>query len=183
MCSSDLDLDAVFGRRAPRIVEIGFGNGENLLTLAERHPDRDVLGIEVHGAGVGRVLGAMRDRDVRNIRIVRHDAVEVFEHGLAPGTIDEILIFFPDPWPKARHAKRRFLRPTTAALLADRLAPQGFLHLATDWPPYVEHTREVLGAWDVEQVQRPAHRPVTGYERRGRRAGRESVDLLARPPA
>ena len=143
---SPLDLDAVFGRRAPRIVEIGFGNGENLLTLAERHPDRDVLGIEVHGAGVGRVLGAMRDRDVRNIRIVRHDAVEVFEHGLAPGSIDEILIFFPDPWPKARHHRRRIVQPEFARLLVRALAPEGVLRLATDWEPYAEHMIEVLDA-------------------------------------
>jgi tRNA (guanine-N7-)-methyltransferase len=186
---SPLDLDAVFGRRAPRIVEIGFGNGENLLTLAERHPDRDVLGIEVHGAGVGRVLGAMRDRDVRNIRIVRHDAVEVFEHGLAPGTIDEILIFFPDPWPKARHHRRRIVQPEFARLLVRALAPEGVLRLATDWEPYAEHMIEVLDAepgltnlaGDARFVPRPEDRPVTKFERRGERLGHAIFDLAYRP--
>jgi tRNA (guanine-N7-)-methyltransferase len=184
-----LDLDAVFGRTAPRVAEIGFGNGENLLTLAERHPDRDFLGIEVHGAGIGRVLGAMRDRGIGNIRIVRHDAVEVFERGLPEGSLDEILIFFPDPWPKARHHRRRLIQPEFAGLLVRALAPDGVLRLATDWEPYAEHMIEVLDAeprlvnlaGDARFVPRPEDRPVTKFERRGERLGHAIFDLAYRP--
>jgi tRNA (guanine-N7-)-methyltransferase len=184
-----LDLDAVFGRTAPRVAEIGFGNGENLLTLAERHPDRDFLGIEVHGAGIGRVLGAMRDRGIGNIRIVRHDAVEVFERGLPEGSLDEILIFFPDPWPKARHHRRRLIQPEFAGLLVRALAPDGVLRLATDWEPYAEHMIEVLDAeprlvnlaGDARFVPRPDDRPVTKFERRGERLGHAIFDLAYRP--
>lgn len=186
---SPLDLDAAFGRTAPRVVEIGFGNGENLLTLAERHPDRDFLGIEVHGAGIGRVLGAMRDRGLTNIRIVRHDAVEVFDRGIAPGSVDEILIFFPDPWPKARHHRRRLIQPDVATLLVRALAPEGVLRLATDWEPYAEHMIEVLDAepglvnvaGDAHYVPRPDDRPVTKFERRGERLGHAIFDLAYRP--
>lgn len=186
---SPLDLDAAFGRTAPRVVEIGFGNGENLLTLAERHPDRDFLGIEVHGAGIGRVLGAMRDRGLRNIRIVRHDAVEVFDRGLAEGSVDEILIFFPDPWPKARHHRRRLVQPEVVRLLVRALAPEGVLRLATDWEPYAEHMIEVLDAepglvnqaGEARFVPRPDDRPVTKFERRGERLGHAIFDLEYRP--
>jgi tRNA (guanine-N7-)-methyltransferase len=186
---SPLDLDAIFGRTAPRVVEIGFGNGENLLTLAERHPDRDFLGIEVHGAGIGRVLGAMRDRGLANIRIVRHDAVEVFERGLPGGSVDEILVFFPDPWPKARHHRRRLIQPDVARLLVTALSPEGVLRLATDWEPYAEHMIEVLDAEPglvniagaAHFVPRPDDRPVTKFERRGERLGHAIFDLEYRP--
>ncbi|WP_285113458.1 tRNA (guanosine(46)-N7)-methyltransferase TrmB [Leifsonia sp. fls2-241-R2A-40a] len=186
---SPLDLDAAFGRTAPRVVEIGFGNGENLLTLAERHPDRDFLGIEVHGAGIGRVLGGMRDRGLHNIRIIRHDAVEVFERGLAERSVDEILVFFPDPWPKARHHRRRLIQPEVGRLLAAALADDGVLRLATDWEPYAEHMIEVLDAepgltnvaGDAHFVPRPDDRPVTKFERRGERLGHAIFDLAYRP--
>lgn len=186
---SPLDLDAVFGRSAERTVEIGFGNGENLLTLAERHPERDFLGVEVHGAGVGRVLAAMRDRGIGNIRIVRHDAVEVFQTGLEAGSIAEILIFFPDPWPKARHHRRRLVQPDVARLLLRALAPDGVLRLATDWEPYAEHMVEVLDAepglvnvaGEARFVPRPDDRPVTKFERRGERLGHAIFDLEYRP--
>lgn len=188
---SPLDLDAIFGRTAPRVVEIGFGNGENLLTLAERHPDRDFLGIEVHGAGIGRVLGAIRDRGLANIRIIRHDAVEVFERGLPSGSADEILIFFPDPWPKARHHRRRLIQPEVARQLVRALSPEGVLRLATDWEPYAEHMIEVLDAepglvnlaGDAHFVPRPDDRPVTKFERRGERLGHAIFDLAYRPAA
>lgn len=186
---SPLDLDAVFGRTAPRVVEIGFGNGENLLTLAERHPDRDFLGIEVHGAGIGRVLGGMRDRGLTNIRIIRHDAVEVFEQGLTAGSVDEVLIFFPDPWPKARHHRRRLIQPSVAPLLVRALVRDGVLRLATDWEPYAEHMIEVLDAepslvnlaGDAHFVPRPDDRPVTKFERRGEKLGHAIYDLAYRP--
>jgi tRNA (guanine-N7-)-methyltransferase len=186
-----LDLDAAFGRVAPRVVEIGFGNGENLLTLAERHPERDFLGIEVHGAGIGRVLGETRMRGLGNIRIIRHDAVEIFEHGLAPASVDEIMIYFPDPWPKARHRRRRLVQPDVAEILARTLAPQGVLRLATDWEPYAKHMIEVLdaspalvnAAGDARFVPRPDDRPVTKFERRGERLGHSIFDLEYRPSA
>jgi tRNA (guanine-N7-)-methyltransferase len=186
---SPLDLDALFGRTAPRTVEIGFGNGENLLTLAERHPERDFLGVEVHGAGVGRVLAAMRDRGIDNIRIIRHDAVEVFHTGLAAGSVAEVLIFFPDPWPKARHHRRRLVQPEVATLLLRALAADGVLRLATDWEPYAEHMVEVLDAepglvnvaGEAHFVPRPDDRPVTKFERRGEKLGHAIFDLEYRP--
>jgi tRNA (guanine-N7-)-methyltransferase len=186
---SPLDLDAAFGRSAPRVVEIGFGDGANLLTLAERHPGRDFLGIEVHGAGVGNVLRASRDRGLTNLRVIRHDAVEVFERGLAPASIEEILIFFPDPWPKVRHHRRRLIQRDVAPLLSRPLTDDGVLRLATDWEPYAQHMIEVLDAepslanlaGDARFVERPDDRPVTKFERRGERLGHEIFDLAYRP--
>lgn len=184
-----LDLDAIFGRTAARTVEIGFGNGENLLTLAERHPERDFLGVEVHGAGVGRVLAGMRERGLTNIRVVRHDAVEVFQTGLAPGSVAEILIFFPDPWPKVRHHRRRLVQPDVVKIIVPALTADGVLRLATDWEPYAEHMLEVLDAepalenvaGDAHFVPRPDDRPVTKFERRGERLGHAIFDLEYRP--
>jgi tRNA (guanine-N7-)-methyltransferase len=182
---SPLDLDALFGRSAPRIIEIGFGNGENLVALAERHPERDFLGIEVHGAGVGRVLAAMNERGIANIRIVRHDAVEVFERGIAEGGADEILILFPDPWPKARHHRRRLVQPEFVQLLVRALKADGVLRLATDWEPYAQHMLDVLDAETAlvnaagpdAFIPRPDDRPVTKFERRGERLGHAIFDL------
>jgi tRNA (guanine-N7-)-methyltransferase len=162
------------------VLEIGFGMGEATAAMAAAAPDVDVLAVDVHPAGVASLLRRLEAADLRNVRVVEGDALALLA-ALPSGSLGEVRLLFPDPWPKKRHVKRRFLRPTTAALLADRLAPQGFLHLATDWPPYVEHAREVLRDWDVELVER-GERPVTGYERRGHRAGRASVDLRARPP-
>jgi tRNA (guanine-N7-)-methyltransferase len=184
-----LDLDAIFGRTAPRTVEIGFGNGENLLTLAERHPERDFLGVEVHGAGVGRVLAGMRDRGLTNIRVVRHDAVEVFHTGLAAGSVAEVLIFFPDPWPKVRHHRRRLVQPDVVKIILPALSSDGVLRLATDWEPYAEHMLEVLDAepalvnvaGDAHFVPRPEDRPVTKFERRGEKLGHAIFDLEYRP--
>lgn len=184
-----LDLDVIFGRTAPRVVEIGFGNGENLLTLAERHPERDFLGVEVHGAGIGRVLAMIVERGLTNLRIVRHDAVEVFETGLAAGSVQEVLIFFPDPWPKSRHHRRRLVQPEVARLLVRALAADGVLRLATDWKPYAEHMIEVLDAEPAlinvagagRFVPRPDDRPVTKFERRGENLGHAIFDLEYRP--
>lgn len=184
-----LDLDAIFGRSAPRVVEIGFGNGENLLALAARHPERDFLGVEVHGAGVGRVLAAAHEQGLSNVRVVRHDAVEVFERGLAADSVDEVLIFFPDPWPKARHHRRRLVQPDVVRLLVGALKPTGVLRLATDWEPYAEHMIDVLDAEpDLVNVAgpggfipRPDERPVTKFERRGERLGHAIFDLEYRP--
>jgi tRNA (guanine-N7-)-methyltransferase len=183
-----LDAAALFGRAAPRTIEIGFGNGDNLLELAAAHPERDFLGIEVHRSGVGRVLLALASRQLTNVRLVCHDAVEVLAQQVLPGSVDEILILFPDPWPKKRHHKRRLIQLPFATLAASRLAPGGRLRLATDWQPYAQEMLETLSA--VPQlanlaseggfVARPAERERTRFERRGERLGHRVWDLAFR---
>ena len=180
-----LDLDAVFGRRAPRTLEIGFGDGETLVALAARHPERDYLGLEVHAPGIGHCLLKAAAEDLGNLKLMQHDAVEVLEHALGPAALDEVLIYFPDPWPKKRHHKRRLIQPAFAALLASRLRTGGCLRLATDWPPYADWMRAVLDdnpdfrnvAGSAGFVPRPPERPVTKFERRGTRLGQPARDL------
>jgi len=180
-----LDLDALFGRRARRIAEIGFGNGDNLLALAASRPAEDFLGIEVHRPGVGRLLLQLEERGLGNVRAVCHDAVEVLERSLHPASLDEILLLFPDPWPKKRHHKRRLVQPAFAALLAERLKGGGALRLATDWEAYA---LEMLATLAQEPrlrnvdpqgafVPRPAQRLPTRFERRGERLGHQVWDL------
>jgi tRNA (guanine-N7-)-methyltransferase len=183
-----LDLDAAFGRRAPRSLEIGFGNGENLAELAARHPERDYLGVEVHEPGVGHLLLRIEREGLGNIRVIRHDAVEVVAHWLPPACLDEILIFFPDPWHKKRHHKRRLVQSGFLDQLARVMAPGARLHLATDWAPYAEQMFEACeahGAFENDVpggsfAPRPDTRPVTKFERRGLRLGHEVFDLLYR---
>ncbi|KAA2285284.1 tRNA (guanosine(46)-N7)-methyltransferase TrmB [Arenimonas fontis] len=180
------DFDAVFGRRAPRVVEIGFGNGEQLLFACGREPDRDFIGIEVHGPGVGRLLNGAAAARLRNLRVYQHDAVEVLRDEIAPGSLDEVRIYFPDPWPKKRHHKRRLLQPAFVALLCERLRPGGLLHLATDWQPYAEHMWEVLDAEPRLRnragprgaLPRPDWRRQTHFEARGLKLGHGVWDLL-----
>ncbi len=180
-----LDLDAVYGRSAPRIVEIGFGNGENLAALARARPDVDVLGIEVHRPGVGRLLLTADQLGLANLRVVCHDAVEVLGQRIAPGSFDQVLIFVPDPWHKKRHHKRRLVQPEFASLVASRLKAGGILRLATDWEPYALHMLEVLDACpelrnvsaDGRFVPQPAERISTRFERRGLRLGHGVWDL------
>jgi tRNA (guanine-N7-)-methyltransferase len=183
---SILDLDAVFGRQAPRVLEIGFGNGEALAWAAGHDPARDHLGIEVHRPGVGRLMNALAAHDPGNVRIWNHDAVEVLQHDIAPDTLDEVRIWFPDPWPKKRHHKRRLVQPAFVELLATRVKPGGLLHLATDWPEYAVHMREVLArqpGWRLREgasgeSRRPAWRIETRFERRGIDLGHPVTDLL-----
>jgi tRNA (guanine-N7-)-methyltransferase len=183
-----LELDEVFGRSAPRTLEIGFGNGENLAALAARHPERDYLGIEVHDPGVGHLLLRIEREGLTNIRIAHHDAVEVIAAWLTPASIDETLIFFPDPWHKKRHHKRRLVQPEFLQRLARVLRPGGKLHLATDWAPYAEQMLETCEAspWfenSREQggyADRPETRPETKFERRGLKLGHAVFDLLFR---
>ncbi|HEU4624422.1 MAG TPA: tRNA (guanosine(46)-N7)-methyltransferase TrmB [Steroidobacteraceae bacterium] len=183
-----LDLDTLFGRRAPRVVEIGFGNGENLAALAAAHPERDYLGIEVHRPGVGRLLLAAEEAHLANLRIACHDAVEVLERQIPENALDEVLILFPDPWPKKRHHKRRLIQPPFVALLASRMRPGGIIRLATDWEPYAQQMLEVLGAnsslanlsADGGFVERPAERVLTRFEKRGTRLGHGVWDLAFR---
>jgi tRNA (guanine-N7-)-methyltransferase len=186
-----LDLPRLFGRSAPLTLEIGFGNGDNLAQLARTHPARDFLGVEVHRAGVGRLLLALENESLGNVRIVCHDAVEVLAQQLPHDCLDEILILFPDPWPKKRHHKRRLLQAPFAELAASRLAPGGVLRLATDWQPYAQEMLELLKATaGLENLAgsggyapRPAEREPTRFERRGERLGHEVWDLaFFRPP-
>ena len=180
-----LDLDKLFGRSAPRSLEIGFGNGDNLFALAKAHPERDFLGVEVHRAGVGHLLLEAAAADLKNLRVFCQDAVEVLEHGIGPAALDEVLILFPDPWHKKRHHKRRLIQPAFVDLLASRIAPGGRLQLATDWQPYAEQMLEVVGAnpcfanlaGEARYQPRPTWRALTRFERRGQRLGHGVWDL------
>jgi tRNA (guanine-N7-)-methyltransferase len=184
-CAQPLDLDALFGRRAPRVVEIGFGNGENLAALATAHAERDYLGIEVHRAGVGRLMLAAEHAQLTNLRIVCHDAVEVLERQIAADALDEVLILFPDPWHKKRHHKRRLIQPPFVSLVVSRLKAGGRVRLATDWEPYAQQMLEVFGANSSLTnlsggngfIERPAERIVTRFEKRGTRLGHGVWDL------
>ncbi|HSN73256.1 MAG TPA: tRNA (guanosine(46)-N7)-methyltransferase TrmB [Steroidobacteraceae bacterium] len=183
-----LDLDRQFAQTAPCVLEIGFGTGEALLAHAIAHPELDHLGIEVHPPGVGRLLLAAADAGLGNLRVIRHDAVEVLETWLPAGTIAAVHLFFPDPWPKKRHHKRRIVQPYFASLVARVLEPGGVFHLATDWGPYGEHMRAVLDphpefenlAGPSGFVARPQSRPLTRFELRGQRLGHEVWDLAYR---
>lgn len=183
--SGYLDLDTVFGRRAPRSLEIGFGNGENLLALAVAHPERDFIGVEVHRAGVGHLLLRADEAGLGNLRVICHDAVEVMERHVAPDSLDEVLVLFPDPWHKKRHHKRRLVQPGFVELLASRLRTGGRLQLATDWEPYAQQMLEVLSAEPALRnlatgtgfVPRPDWRALTRFERRGHRLGHGVWDL------
>ena len=185
------DFAATFGRPAPLVLEIGFGNGEALAWASEHDGARDFIGIEVHGPGVGRLMNALAARDARNVRIYKHDAVEVLEHEVAPGTLSEVRLWFPDPWHKKRHNKRRIVQPPFAALLASRMQPGGLLHLATDWQPYADHMLEVMEAapqWrnavaPGAYADKPEWRIETHFERRGIRLGHGVRDLLYRRSA
>ena len=183
--AAPLDLDALFGRRARRVAEIGFGNGDNLLALAASRPEEDFLGIEVHRPGVGRLLLQLQERALGNVRVVCRDAVEVLERYLGGPCLDEILVLFPDPWPKKRHHKRRLVQPPFVALLAERLKVGGALRLATDWEPYAAEMLATLSAeprlrnvaGDAGFIPRPAERAPTRFERRGERLGHQVWDL------
>ncbi len=185
LAAGTLDLDALFGRRAPRVLEIGFGNGDTLLALSSAQPERDFIGIEVHEPGVGRALLRAASLGTTNLRVSRDDAVEVLERQIPDGSIAEALILFPDPWPKARHHKRRLIQPGFVALLARKLQPAGLLRLATDWQNYAEQMLEVLNACpqlrnraaDGGYVERPPTRLPTRFELRGQRLGHGVWDL------
>ncbi len=150
--STVLDLDAVFGRHAPRFLEIGFGMGEGLAEIAAAHPENDYLGVEVHTPGVGALLKQIGERGLANVRIVQHDAVEVLTNMLEPGSLAGVHIFFPDPWHKTRHHKRRLIQGPFVNRLAKKLKPGAYLHLATDWQPYAEQMLEVLRAEPLLQL-------------------------------
>jgi tRNA (guanine-N7-)-methyltransferase len=184
-----LDLAALFGNRRPVVLEIGFGNGESLAEMAAADPGRNWLGVEVHGPGVGHLLLQIERLQLGNLRLVRHDAVELLAQGLGPGSLDRVQLFFPDPWPKTRHHKRRILTPQFVALLGRAIRPGGTFHAATDWEPYAEQMLSVLEspggpfantAGPGHFAQRPAERPLTRFERRGERLGHQVRDLVFR---
>jgi len=185
-----LDLAAVFGRSdGAKIVEIGFGMGETTAAIAQAQPERDFLGIEVHTPGVGSLLKQVQAHGLENVRVVQHDAVEVLRHMIPDASLDGVHIFFPDPWHKKRHHKRRLIQAEFVGLLAQKLKPRGYLHMATDWQEYAEWALEVLR--DEPRLEntaqdyapRPAYRPLTKFERRGLRLGHGVWDLVFRRTA
>jgi tRNA (guanine-N7-)-methyltransferase len=173
-----LDLPELFGRAAPKVLEIGFGMGDATAAMAAADPERDYLAIEVHTPGIGNLLALAGERGLTNVRVAEGDAMELL-HRIAPGALDAVHVFFPDPWPKARHHKRRLIQPANVALLRDRLAPGGVLHCATDWPEYAESMAATLDADPGLRRLPPAPhgRPETKFERRGALAGRPITDL------
>jgi tRNA (guanine-N7-)-methyltransferase len=181
-----LDLDAVFGRAAPRILEIGFGMGEGLAEVAAAHPESDYLGVEVHTPGVGALLKRIGERSLSNVRVIQHDAVDVLTRMLTPDSLAGIHIFFPDPWHKKRHHKRRLIQPPLVQSLASRVQKGGYIHLATDWQDYAEQILAVLSAEPMLQntvrdfAPRPHTRPLTKFEQRGIRLGHGVWDLVFR---
>lgn len=184
--ASPVDLDAVFGRRAPRVLEIGCGMGETTAAIAAARPGEDFLGVEVHAPGVGSLLLRIEAAGLSNLRVIRHDAVDVVAHMIGAGSLAGIHVFFPDPWPKKRHHKRRLLQPGFVHALAERLQPGGYLHVATDWEDYAQ---QVLATLEAEALfantaagfaARPAYRPLTKFEARGMKLGHGVWDLVFR---
>ncbi|WP_397572319.1 tRNA (guanosine(46)-N7)-methyltransferase TrmB [Silanimonas sp.] len=180
------DFDAAFGRSAPLVLEIGFGNGEQLLFAAQNEPEKNLVGLEVHAPGVGRLLQGAAELGVTNLKAYCHDAVEVLHHEVADASVDELRIYFPDPWHKKRHHKRRLVQPEFVALLARKLKPGGLLHLATDWEDYARQMLEVCGAEPALRnrtgvggtIERPQWRRQTHFETRGLKLGHGVWDLL-----
>ncbi len=181
-----LDWEQAFGRSAPRILEIGFGMGAATAQIAATLPQQDYLGVEVHTPGVGALLRLVEEHRLGNVRIIQHDAVEVLQHMIAEASLDGIHIFFPDPWPKKRHHKRRLIQPELVRLLVSRLKPGGYLHLATDWQEYAEWMLEVLSAEPALEntaasyADKPDYRPETKFERRGLNLGHGVWDIVFR---
>lgn len=179
-----LDLPAIFGRRAPVVLEVGFGNGETLVQQAADHPERDFIGIEVHEPGVGHCLLKARDNEIQNLRLSKHDAIEVLTQQIPLDSLSRVNLYFPDPWPKKRHHKRRIVQPEFLNLVADRLIDRGTLNIATDWANYAEHIDEILSGFDrftcsarhEHDGEQPLDRPRTKFERRGLRKGHRIFD-------
>ena len=181
-----LDLDQAFGRAAPKILEIGFGMGDSTATIALAHPENDYLALEVHTPGVGNLLKLIDLQQIPNIRIIQHDAVEVLRDMLGDESLDGVHIFFPDPWHKARHNKRRLIQAPFVAQLVQKLKPGGYIHVATDWQDYAEQVLAVLSAEPLlentaaDYAPRPAYRPLTKFEKRGINLGHGVWDLVFR---
>ncbi len=182
--ASPLDFAAIFGRSAPVVLEIGFGMGETTAAIAAAHPAVDFLGVEMHLPGVGALLRRIDAQRLTNLRVLRHDAVDVVDTMLAPASLAGVHVYFPDPWPKKRHHKRRLLKPVFVRALAVRLAPGGYLHVATDWESYAEEILATLASEPLLRnsaggyAPRPAWRPLTKFEQRGLARGHRVFDLL-----
>jgi len=180
------DLDQAFGRTAPKILEIGFGMGDSTATIALAHPEIDYLALEVHTPGVGNLLKLIETEQLNNIRIMQHDAVEVLRDMIADNTLDGVHIFFPDPWHKARHNKRRLIQAPFIAKLVQKIKPGGYIHVATDWQDYAEQVLRVLSGEPLlentaaDYAPRPDYRPLTKFEQRGLRLGHGVWDLVFR---
>jgi tRNA (guanine-N7-)-methyltransferase len=178
------DFAASFGRSAPQVLEIGFGMGDATAAIAAALPGTDFIGVEVHAPGVGALLKQIGERGLTNLRVIQHDAVDVIQQMIAPDSLAGVHVFFPDPWHKKKHNKRRLIQPEFAALLASRLAPGGYLHCATDWQPYAAQMLEVLAAEPSLRntaegyAPKPAYRPLTKFERRGLKLGHGVWDLV-----
>ena len=182
--ATPIDFADVYGRKAPVVLEIGFGNGDTLVMQAEASPDKDFLGIEVHEPGVGHCLIAADAAAASNLRLIVHDAIEVLEHQVPDASLYRINLYFPDPWPKKRHHKRRIIQSSFLDLCAAKLKPGGAIHIATDWANYAEHIDETFAASErfmcterrEHEGDRPFERPMTKFERRGLRHGHGIVD-------
>lgn len=179
-----LDLDKIFGRRAPKVLEIGFGNGDSLVTLAAEHPDSDFIGIEVHEPGTGHCLIQIGEASVENLRLMQHDAIDVLANQIPGQSLARVNLYFPDPWPKKRHHKRRIVNDAFLELVAERLVDGGALHIATDWENYAEHIDETLAQYPrfelderrVHDGSNPLDRPATKFEQRGLKLGHQIWD-------
>ena len=190
--ATELDLDSLFSRPQPVVLEIGFGNGETLVQQASENPALNFVGIEVHEPGVGHCLLRALDANISNLRVIKHDAIEVLEQRIPPLSLQRINIYFPDPWPKKRHHKRRLLQPSFLALLHDRLEAGGTVHVATDWANYAQHIDEVFASVELfhcderreHDGDRPLDRPSTKFEKRGLKKGHRIVDwrFTKQPP-
>ncbi|MGZ8192166.1 MAG: tRNA (guanosine(46)-N7)-methyltransferase TrmB [Methylobacter sp.] len=183
---ADYDFARVFGRDAPLYVEIGFGNGDSLAKMAAANPDKNYIGIEVHRPGVGHLLLRLEQQGLNNVRIYCHDAIEIFEQKITDNSVAGVYLFFPDPWPKKKHHKRRIVRPDFVELLVRKLKSGGYFHAATDWQNYAENMLAVLSAETAisnssntdDYCERPAYRPLTKFEQRGLRLGHGVWDLI-----
>lgn len=186
LSANKLDMKQTFGREAPVILEIGFGDGRSLLSLAQKHPEKDFIGIEVYKTGIAKVLLGIQQQQINNIRVFCADAIEVLTHCIPEQCLEQVQLFFPDPWPKARHHKRRIVQPSFVQLVARKLQHNGSLHMATDWEDYAMHMRQVLEAeagWinaagKGNFIARPESRILTKFEQRGQRLGYATWDLL-----
>lgn len=184
--NAPLDLNQVFGRQAPRVLEIGFGMGKSLVAMAKTAPEHDFIGIEVHRPGVGACLSEAEANQVTNLKVFEHDAVEVLDHMIPEQSLDTVQLFFPDPWHKKRHHKRRIVQPDFVQALRTKLKIGGVFHMATDWQHYAEHMLEVMLAAEGfenlsstnDYVERPEHRPLTKFEQRGQKLGHGVWDLM-----
>lgn len=179
-----LELNRIFGRDAPKILEIGFGMGDTTAAIAQQHPENDYLGIEVHTPGVGSLLNQIEKLELTNLFIIQYDAVKVIHHMLPADSLDGIHVFFPDPWPKARHHKRRLLQPPLIARLCTLLKTGGYIHVATDWEDYAAHIMQALSQQPLlrntasDYAPRPNYRPLTKFEQRGLKLGHGVWDMI-----